>query len=124
MSAKVISIKEFNEKIRMYIPFHEVSSPPRLGDVEGQTFECGCGESHIMNFDQHYFIADGGMFKAIFLSSDCGYLNTLKLKSITRMLPGRPLIQNLFSTKYLANEPSYGFDSYPDIAGSIDKYFL
>ena len=43
MSAKVISIKEFNEKIRMYIPFHEVSSPPRLGDVEGQTFECGCG---------------------------------------------------------------------------------
>ena len=36
MSAKVISIKEFNEKIRMYIPFHEVSSPPRLGDVEGK----------------------------------------------------------------------------------------
>ena len=56
MSAKVISIKKFNEKIRMYIPFHEVSSPPRLGDVEGQTFECGCGESHIMNFEQHYLL--------------------------------------------------------------------
>ena len=52
MSVNLISVKEFNEKIRMYIPFHEVSSPPRLGDVEGQTFECGCGESHIMNFDQ------------------------------------------------------------------------
>ena len=44
MSVNLISVKEFNEKIRMYIPFHEVSSPPRLGDVEGQAFECGCIE--------------------------------------------------------------------------------
>ena len=42
MAANVVSIKEFKEKIKMYIPFHEVSSPPRLGDVEGQSFECGC----------------------------------------------------------------------------------
>ena len=80
MSAEVINIKDFNEKIRNYIPFHEVSSPPRIGDVEGQSFECGCGQSHIMNFEQHFFIADGGMFKAIFLSHECGYLNALKLK--------------------------------------------
>ena len=32
-------------------------------------------------------------------------------------------IENLCSTKYLVNEPNYGFDSYPDIAGSINKYF-
>ena len=118
MSVNLISVKEFNEKIRMYIPFHEVSSPPRLGDVEGQTFECGCGESHIMNFDQHYFIADGGMFKAVFLSPDCGYLNALKLKKM--FSKG---IENLCSTKYLVNEINYGFDNYPDIAGSINKYF-
>ena len=118
MSVNLISVKEFNEKIRMYIPFHKVSSPPRLGDVEGQAFECGCGESHIMNFDQHYFIADGGMFKAVFLSPDCGYLNALKLKKM--FSKG---IENLCSTKYLVNEINYGFDNYPDIAGSINKYF-
>ena len=118
MAANVVSIKEFKEKIKMYIPFHEVSSPPRLGDVEGQSFECGCGESHIMNFDQHYFIADGGMFKAVFLSPECGYLNALKLKKM--FSKG---IENLCSTKYLVNEPNYGFDSHPDIAGSINKYF-
>ena len=123
MVAKVINIKEFKEKIKMYIPHHELSNLPRLGDIEGLEFECGCGNRHTMDFDVHYFIADGGMFKAIFLSQDCGYLNTLKLKSITRMLPGRPPIQNLFSTKYLVNEPNYGFDKHPDMAGSIDKYF-
>ena len=99
MAANVVSIKEFKEKIKMYIPFHEVSSPPRLGDVEGQSFECGCGESHIMNFDQHYFIADGGMFKAVFLSPECGYLNVLKLKKM--FSKG---IENLSCTKYLKNK--------------------
>jgi hypothetical protein len=118
MSVSVIDIKEFKEKIKMYIPHHELSNVPRIGDVEGQSFECGCGESHIMNFDQHYFIADGGLYKAVFLSPDCGYLNALKLK---KMLSKG--IENLFSTKYLVNEPNYGFDSHPDIAGSIDKYF-
>ena len=117
MSANVMLIKEFKEKIKMYIPFHEVSSPPRIGDVEGQNFECGCGESHIMNFDQHYFIADGGMFKAVFLSSECGYLNALKLKKM--FSKG---IENLSSTKYLKNKTNYGFDSYPDIAGAINQY--
>ena len=50
MSVEVLN-KEFNENIKMYIPFHEVSSPPRIGDVEGQPFDCGCGETHTMNFD-------------------------------------------------------------------------
>ena len=68
MSVQVIAVKKFNEKIEMYIPFHKVSSLPRIGDVEGKSFECGCGESHIMNFDQHFYIADGGIFKDVFLS--------------------------------------------------------
>ena len=118
MNVNVTPIKEFKEKIKMYIPFHEVSILPRIGDVEGQSFKCGCGESHIMNFDQHYFIADGGMFKAVFLSPECGYLNALKLKKM--FSKG---IENLCSTKYLVNEPNYGFDSHPDIAGSINKFF-
>ena len=118
MSAHVLNIKDFNNKIKNYIPFHEVSSPPRIGDVEGQEFECGCGDIHIMNFDQHYFIADGGMFKAVFLSPICGFLNALKLK---KMFSNG--IENLCSTKFLENEPNYGFQDYPDIAGSINKYF-
>tara|TARA_Y100001970_G_scaffold292953_1_gene436801 strand:- start:3488 stop:3850 length:363 start_codon:yes stop_codon:yes gene_type:complete len=117
MSAHVLNTKDFNNKIKNYIPFHEVSSPPRIGDVEGQEFECGCGDIHIMNFDQHYFIADGGMFKAVFLSPVCGFLNALKLK---KMFSSG--IENLCSTKFLENEPNYGFQDYPDIAGSINKY--
>ena len=31
-------------------------------------------------------------------------------------------IENLCSTKFLENEPNYGFQDYPDIAGSINKY--
>ena len=117
MSVQVLSIKEFNENIKMYIPFHEVSIAPSIGDVEGQTFDCGCGEMHSMNFDLHYFIADGGMFKAIFLSPACGYLNALKLKKM--FSKG---IENLCSTKFLVNEPNYGFESYPNISGAIDHF--
>ena len=118
MSVDVLSIKDFNDKVKSYIPFHEVSIAPRLGDVEGQSFECGCGSSHILNFEKHFFISDGGMFKAVFLSPDCGFLNALKLK---KMFSSG--IENLCSTKFLANEANYGFESYPDIAGSINKYF-
>ena len=56
MSLKVLKIEEFNEKIKQYIPFHEVSIPPRLGDIEGQKFKCGCGKDHTMNFDKHYLL--------------------------------------------------------------------
>jgi len=118
-SVKILTITEFNKKIKSYIPGHQLSDLPRIGDVEGQEFQCGCGSSHIMNFDQHYFIADGGIYKAVFLSPDCKYLNALKLKG-----PMTSGIQNLFSTKYLANKPKYGFDDYPDIAGAIDKFFM
>jgi len=117
-SVKILPIKEFNKKIKNYIPGHQVANLPRIGDVEGQEFQCGCGSSHIMNFDQHYFIADGGLYKAVFLSPSCKYLNVLKLKG-----PMTSGIQNLFSTKYLVNKPKYGFDDYPDIAGAIDKFF-
>jgi hypothetical protein len=117
MSVKILSIKEFNDEIKSYIPFHEVGSPPQIGDVEGQSFECGCGNSHILNFEKHYFISDGGMFKAVFLSPDCGFLNTLKLKKM--FSKG---IENLCSTKFLVNEPNYGFESYPNISGAIDHF--
>ena len=110
-------MKEFNEKVKMSIPVHELSSFPRIGDVEGQSFECGCGDSHIMNFEQHFFVSDMHLFKGVFLSPDCGYLNTLKLKKL--FSKG---IENLFSTKFLANKVNYGFDSYPDIATSINQF--
>ena len=118
MTVDVLSIKDFNDKVKSYIPFHEVSVAPRLGDVEGQSFECGCGTTHILNFDKHFFVSDGGMFKAVFLSPACGFLNALKLK---KMFSSG--IENLCSTKFLENEPNYGFQDYPDIAGSINKYF-
>ena len=118
MSVKIVSMNDFNKKVKMYIPTHEVSIAPRLGDVEGRNFDCGCGDIHIMNFEEHFFVADGGMFKGVFLSPDCGYLNALKLKKM--FSKG---IENLCSTKYLVNETNYGFDDYPDIAGSINKYF-
>ena len=86
MSIDILSIKDFNNKIKSYIPIHQVSSLPRIGDVEGQDFECGCGSSHILNYEKHYLVADGGMFKAVFLSPDCGFLNALKLKNLT---PGK-----------------------------------
>ena len=52
MTIEVISTKDFNNKIKAYIPFHEISNPPRLGDVEGKIFECGCGSSHNLNFEK------------------------------------------------------------------------
>ena len=109
------SIDEFEEKIKMAIPVHEASSLPRIGDVEGNKFSCGCGHSHIMNFEEHFFIADMRMFKAVFLSPECGYLNALKLK---KMFSSE--IENLFNTKFLQNEENYGFKNrYPDIITSI-----
>jgi hypothetical protein len=47
-------MQEFNDKVKTSIPVHELSLFPRIGDVEGQSFECGCGDSHIMNFEQHF----------------------------------------------------------------------
>jgi len=117
MSIDILSIKDFNNKIKSYIPIHQVSSLPRIGDVEGQDFECGCGSSHILNYEKHYLVADGGMFKAVFLSPDCGFLNALKLK---KMFSSG--IENLFSTKFLSEKPKFGFKNYPDISGAIEQY--
>ena len=101
-------MQEFNDKVKMSIPVHELSSFPRIGDVEGQSFECGCGDTHIMNFEQHFFVSDMHIFKGVFLSPDCGYLNALKLKKL--FSKG---IENLFSTKFLANkdDPFYFFQT-------------
>ena len=118
-SVDVVSIKEFNNKIKSYIPSDQISQLPAIGDVEGQVFECGCGNSHIMNFDEHYFIADGGFYKAVFLSPQCKYLNALKLKG-----PMTSGIKNLCSTKYLSDKKNYGFEDYPNFAGAIDKFFI
>ena len=110
------SMDEFEERIKMAIPVHEVSSLPRIGDVEGNEFSCGCGNTHIMNFEEHLFIADMGMFKAVFLSHECGYINALKLK---KMFSSD--IENLFNTKFLQNEENYGFKNhYPDIFTAIN----
>jgi hypothetical protein len=117
MTANIISMKEFNKKVKMSIPAHELNSLPRIGDVEGQGFECGCGKSHIMNFEEHFFVADMGIFKAVFLSPECEFLNALKLKKL--FSKG---IENLFSTKFLANKPNFGFDDYPDISTSIRHF--
>lgn len=117
MSVSKISMKEFNEKVKTSIPAHQLNSFPRIGDVEGQSFECGCGKSHIMNFEEHFFISDMGIFKAVFLSPECGYLNALKLKKL--FSKG---IENLFSTKFLAQKTNFGFDDYPDIATSIRQF--
>ena len=110
-------MNDFNKKVKMYIPTHEVSIAPRLGDVEGRNFDCGCGETHVMNFEEHFFVADGGMFKGVFLSPDCGFLNCLKLKKLFSKK-----IETMFSTKFLINEPNYGFDDYPKISHSIDMF--
>ena len=80
MSVDVLSIKDFNNKVISYIPFHEVSVAPRLGDVEGQSFECGCGSSHILNFEKHFFISDGGRFKAVFFVSRLWFFKCFKIK--------------------------------------------
>jgi hypothetical protein len=117
MTVNIVSMQEFNDKVKMSIPVHELSSFPRIGDVEGQSFECGCGDTHIMNFEQHFFVSDMHLFKGVFLSPDCGYLNALKLKKL--FSKG---IENLFSTKFLAKKDNYGFDNYPDIATSINQF--
>ena len=45
-----------------------------------------------------------GMFKAVFLSIECEYINALKYKSVFSND-----IENLFSTKWLKNENKFGF---------------
>ena len=118
-----ISIKEFKDKIKDYIPHHEIKKLPEIGDVESNELRCGCGETHRLNYNEHYFIADGGLFKTVFLFPGCGYLNALKLKP-HRVTIGTSLdIKTLFSTKFLANEPNFGFDNQPDFGGAIKKYF-
>ena len=44
------------------------------------------------------------MFKAVFLSIDCEYINALKYKSMFSND-----IENLFSTKWLKKENEFGF---------------
>ncbi len=121
MQMKKLNIKEFKEKIKKDIPHHELKDLPKMGDKEGFEFKCGCGESHTLNFNEHYLIAVEETSMAIFLSPVCGYLNNIQLNP--RVSAGIGLIRTLFSTKFLANDPNYGFDKQPDIAGSIRKYF-
>jgi hypothetical protein len=39
MTVNIVSMQEFNDKVKMSIPVHELSSFPRIGDVEGQSFD-------------------------------------------------------------------------------------
>ena len=75
-------------------------------------------ETHTMNFDSHYFIADGGMFKAVFLSPACGYLNALKLK---KMFSSG--IENLWSTKFLDKNLIMDLLTIQIYQSAINKYF-
>ena len=100
----ILSITDFENKIKNAIPFHQLSSPPAIGNIEGSFFECGCGIKHKMHFNKHLFLADMGMFKAVFLSIECEYINALKYKSVFSND-----IENLFSTKWLKNENKFGF---------------
>ena len=110
---------EFKSRIEMYIPAHSMTNYPAIGDVEGKQFECGCGSSHVMNFEEHLFFADGGMFKAAFLSPECKFLNCLKLKKFFSSD-----IETLFSTKFLKDEPMFGFNEYPDFYNSIPPQYI
>jgi len=100
----ILSITNFENKIKNAIPFHQLSSPPPIGNIEGSIFECGCGSKHKMQFNKHLYLADMGMLKAVFLSIDCEYINALKYKSMFSND-----IENLFSTRWLKNKNKFGF---------------
>ena len=118
----IIDIKKFKEKIKDFTPRHKIKELPNIGDVEGNNLDCGCGDTHYLNFNEHYFIADGGLFNAVFLFPNCGYLNALKLKP-HRVKIGTSLdIRTLYSTKFLVNDANFGFDKQPDFGGAIKKY--
>ena len=117
MTVNIVSMQEFNDKVKMSIPVHELSSVPRIGDVEGQSFECGCGDTHIMNFEQHFFVSDMHIFKGVFLSPDCGYLNALKLKKL--FSKG---IENLFKLIYFFKVLNFIFIEIILLFKNFDEY--
>ena len=118
---KLLDIKEFQIKIKKYIPRHELADLPKIGDKEGHDFLCGCNKKHILDFNQHYLIAVGETSMAVFLSPVCGYLNCIQLNP--RASAGVGLIRTLFSTIFLAKKPNFGFDDQPNFGESISKYF-
>ena len=119
MPVNAISMNDFIDRIEMYIPAHSMTNYPAIGDVEGKPFQCGCGNIHTMNFEEHLYIADGGMFKAVFLSPICEFLNCLKLKKFFSSE-----IETLYSTKFLKEEVRFGFKEYPDFYNSIPPNFV
>ena len=68
---KNCSWRNLKKRLKWPFQFMKYLLLPRIGDVEGNEFTVACGESHIMNFEEHLFIADMGMFKAVFLSQEC-----------------------------------------------------
>ena len=114
----MLSIDEFEKKIKMGIPMNMVPHPLKLEEYFGKPFSCGCGKIHIFDrFDTPVFV-DLGMFKVCVVVKKCGHINTLKLKGFFNSE-----IKTLYSCIFEKEKERFGFKmEYPKFDEVIEEY--
>ena len=109
MGTKVISIKDFESKIKGWIrsnlcvkyrPHFIVGGNPMQWYMV--PFECGCGKTHNYNNVYTPIVMDGKEGVAI-LSPECKYLIAIQFKGFFKFT-----IKTLFSCKLEINEENFG----------------
>jgi len=114
----MLSIDEFERKIKMGIPMNKVPNPPNLEKYFGKRFSCGCGKMHVFDIFDTPVFADLGMFKVCVIVKKCSHLNTLKLKSFFNSQ-----IKTLDSCIFEKEKERFGFKlEYPKFDEVIEEY--
>ena len=93
---KKLSTKEFEKKIKMWIPYSEAKQPLNLSPYTGKPFDCGCGKTHLYNNLHTPPFMDGGVFKMCLMVKECKYLNAVKVRGFFNTNK----MENLFSCKF------------------------
>jgi hypothetical protein len=100
MEVKVISINDFESKVKGWVPHSSTGRNPMQWYMA--PFECGCGKTHNYNNVYTPIVMDNNNPVAIF-SPGCQYLIAIKFKGFFKFT-----IKTLFACKLEINEEDYG----------------
>jgi len=113
----LLKTTDFENKIKMWIPYSEARPGLNMSPYTGKPFDCGCGKTHLYNNIHTPPFMDGGMFKMALMIRECKYFTAVKVRGVF----DTEKMESLFACKFEEKKKRYGFKlEYPKIDKEID----
>ena len=92
----LLKTTDFENKIKMWIPYSEARPGLNMSPYTGKPFDCGCGKTHLYNNIHTPPFMDGGMFKMALMIRECKYFTAVKVRGVF----DTEKMQSLFACKF------------------------